>query len=254
VGIAWFRFYAELNDLVPKERRGRQTAWPVNGGAVVKDAIEALGVPHTEVDLILVNGVSVGFDYPLQDGDRVSVYPMFESIDITPILRVRPHPLRRARFVLDTHLGKLATYLRLLGFDTLYRNDYGDEELARVSHSEGRILLTKDRGLLKRNLVTHGYCVRSSEPREQVVEVLRRFDLAGHIRCFARCLRCNGLLEEVPKEKVLHLLQPKTAKYYDEFYRCCACGRIYWPGTHHQRMRAFVDWVLAETSPDQRPT
>lgn len=141
--------------------------------------IESLGIPHTEVDLILVNDESVDFSHAVQDGDRVSVYPVFEAFDISPIVRVRPQPLRESRFVLDVHLGRLASYLRILGFDTLYRNDYDDEELAGFSRNDGRILLTRDRGILKRSEVTHGYWVRENRPREQVVGVVRRFDLAG---------------------------------------------------------------------------
>ena len=148
--FAKFRFYAELNDFLPRHEKHIFFQHSFSGNPSIKDTIEAIGVPHTEVDLIIVNGVSVDFSYLLQDEDRVSVYPVFESIDITQALRVRPQPLREIRFVLDIHLGRLAGYLRMLGFDTLYRNDYRDEELAYVSSQEERILLTRDRGLLKR--------------------------------------------------------------------------------------------------------
>jgi len=196
------------------------------------------------VDLILVNGESADFGYLAQDGDRVSVYPVFESIDITPIVQVRPRPLREPRFILDTHLGRLAAYLRMMGFDTLYRNDYEDEELALISSSKGRILLTRDRGLLKRSMVTHGYCMRETNSRLQLVEVLRRFDLWGAIAPFARCLRCNGLLRPVDKERINDRLPPKTRQYYDEFRICQACGRIYWEGSHVRRMRQLIEWAV----------
>ena len=178
--------------------------------------IEAIGVPHTEVDLILANGESVDFDYLVENGDYVSVYPVFESVDITPLLRVRPRPLRVVRFVLDVHLGRLATYLRMIGFDALYPADYRDEELARISAEEQYILLTRDRGLLKRGQVTHGYWVRATEPRRQLVEVLRRFDLFGQTAPFRRCLRCNSLLEPVRKEEIVGRLPPKIRQCYDE--------------------------------------
>src|SRR3989338_9144205 len=113
---AHFRFYEELNDFLPPERRKTTFTREFRNRASVKDMIEALGVPHTEVDLILVNGASVDFSYLVQDGDRISVYPMFESFDIRPLVHLRPRPLREPKFVLDTHLGKLAVYLRLLGF------------------------------------------------------------------------------------------------------------------------------------------
>ena len=242
---AYFRFYAELNDFLPASRRQVAFVHAFEMNAAVKDLVEALGAPHTEVDLILVNGESVDFSYRLQDGDRVSVYPVFESLDVSELVRVRPRPLREVKFVLDTHLGKLAVYLRMLGLDTLYRNDCQDDEVAHISASQGRVLLTKDRGLLKRSAVTHGYCVRAIRPREQVVEVLRRFDLLGSIAPFCRCLRCNGLLYPVPKEEIADRLLPKTRQYYQEFYLCDACGQIYWAGSHLQRMQRFVEDVVA---------
>jgi uncharacterized protein with PIN domain len=239
------RFYAELNDFLPP--RKRQVTYPqaLNDHAAVKDVIEAQGVPHTEVDLILVNGESVDFSYQVQDGDRISVYPMFESIDITPVLRVRPQPLREPRFILDTHLGKLAAYLRMLGFDTLYRNDYDDETLARLSSAEQRILLTRDRGLLKRARVTHGYHVWETNPERQLLEVLRRFDLFCSTAPFSRCLRCNQLLERVPKEAVADRLPAKTRRYYHEFGMCPACGQIYWKGPHYQHMERLIARLVA---------
>lgn len=243
---ASFRFYAELNDFVPPHRKQTIFSHVFNGQPSVKDTIEALGVPHTEVDLILVNGESVDFSYRIMDGDQISIYPMFESIDIAAVLRVRPQPLREVRFVLDTHLGRLAGYLRMLGFDALYQNDFQDEELASLSSIGRRILLTKDRGLLKRGEVTHGYCVREFHPRRQLVEVLRRFDLVGSIEPYKRCIRCNGMLTPVDKEEIIDQLQPETRQYYDEYHRCQDCARIYWRGSHYQRMQLFIAQILEE--------
>ena len=242
---AKFRFYAELNDFLPLERRAVPFTHAFLDRATVKDMIESFGIPHTEVDLILANGESVDFSYIVQDGDLISVYPVFEALDITEVLRVRPQPLRETRFVLDTHLGRLAGYLRMMGFDTLYRNDYGDEELARTSHDEHRILLTRDRGLLKRGMVTHGYLVRESAPRRQLAEVLRRFDLLGAARPFVRCLRCNNTLEPVAKERVAERLPPRAAELYREFLLCSGCGRVYWKGGHYRRMLQFVESLAA---------
>lgn len=244
MGQAYFRFYAELNDFLPTDQRQKTLAHSFELSGSVKDVIEALGVPHTEVDLILANGVSVDFAYLVRDGDQISVYPVFEAIDITPLVRVRPRPLRETRFVLDVHLGRLAVYLRMLGFDALYRNNYTDEELAHISSSQGRILLTRDRGLLKRSVVTHGYCVRSTSPQQQLIEVLRRFDLLASLNPFSRCLHCNGLLEAVDKEIIKDRLPPKVRQYYDEFRRCQDCDRIYWPGSHFQHMQQFIQSVL----------
>jgi uncharacterized protein with PIN domain len=196
---AMFRFYAELNDFLPSSRRYVSFAHPFQLRASVKDLIEALGVPHTEVDLVLVNGEPMDFSYLVGQGDRISVYPFFESLDITSLVRVRPEPLPEPRFVLDTHLGRLAAYLRMLGFDTLFRNDYADEELALISSHEHRILRTRDAGLLKRSVVTHGYCVREINSGRQVIRVLQHFDLLSAIVPFQRCLRCNGLLHPAAK-------------------------------------------------------
>ena len=244
---ATIRFYAELNDFLPKERQQQRFSYEVQGNPTVKDVIEALGIPHTEVDLILVNDQSVDFNYHLQDHDRVSVYPVFEALDITPLIRLRPAPLREVRFVVDTHLGRLAGYLRMLGFDALYSNDCDDETLAQIASQEKRILLTKDRGLLKRNLVTHGYCVRNTYPREKLIEVLRRFDLFRQVQPFARCIRCNGLLEEVSKKDVLELLPPKVREGHDRFRRCGNCRQVYWKGTHYERMQQFLAEILRES-------
>jgi uncharacterized protein with PIN domain len=243
---ASFRFYAELNDFLSPERRYHRFDYEGQGNPAVKDSIEALGVPHTEVDLILINGESVDFTYHLQDGDQVSVYPVFESVDITDLIQLRPAPLREVRFVLDTHLGRLAGYLRMLGFDTVYRNECDDEELAKISSEGKRILLTKDRGLLKRSMVTHGYFVRGTHPRERLVEVLQRFDLLRQVQPFTRCIRCNGLLEDVPKEEVFDLLPPKVKVAYEDFRRCQGCEQVYWKGTHFDRMQRFLEGVMRE--------
>ncbi len=238
------RFYAELDDFLPPEQRGRCFPHEMAAGGSVKDVIEGLGVPHTEVDLILANGESVDFAYVARGGDRISVYPVFESLDITPVLRVRPEPLREVRFVLDTHLGKLAAYLRMLGFDTLYGNSAGDRELALISQRERRILLTRDVGLLKHGRITHGYFVRETDFRNQLAEILRRFDLARSVKPFTRCLRCNARLEAAPAATVAERVPPKTREYYDEFLLCPGCGRIYWKGSHYRRMQAFIERLL----------
>lgn len=215
----------------------------------MKDLIESLGVPHTEVDLILVNGESVDFTYRLKPADRVSVYPVFESMDIRPLLRVRPEPLRGTKFVLDIHLGRLAAYLRMLGFDTVYRNNLEDEELARISSQHRRILLTRDRGLLKRSLVTHGYWVRETQPRQQLAEVLRRFDLFRSIQPFQRCMRCNGQLTPVDKHFVAGELPPRVRALNEQFQRCLECHRVYWKGSHYQRMLRLIE-SLAQQGPE----
>lgn len=212
--VAYFRFYAELNDFLPPEKRQTSFPYAFAGKPAVKDSIEAIGAPHTEVDLIITNGKAVGFDYHLRDRDRVSVYPVFERLDITPLLRLREKPLRKTKFILDVHLGKLARYLRMLGFDTFYRNDYEDAQIVRISVADRRIILTRDQGLLKNGAVTHGTWLRSTSPRTQVREVLQRFDLFAQIKPFARCMVCNGKIERVDKEAVASRLPAESASYY----------------------------------------
>jgi uncharacterized protein with PIN domain len=236
---ATFRFYEELNDFLPPRRRKVDIRYAFRGRPAVKDSIEALGVPHTEVDLILANGRSVGFDYHLDDGDRIAVYPVFESLDITPLVRLRPRPLRRMRFVLDGHLGKLARLLRLLGFDALHRQDHRAADLI-AAEREGRIILTRNRGLLKTGCISRGYWIRATEPGDQVRELLRRFDLRREIKPFQRCLACNGVITPVAKEEIQDRLAAKTRAYYDEFRICGSCRRIYWKGTHYAQLKARV--------------
>ncbi len=243
-----FRFYAELNDLLPPDRRQVPFEQATTGREPVGELIEAQGVPGDQVDLVLVNGRSVAFSHQVADGDRISVFPVFESLDVAPALEVRSRPLRRTRFVLDTHLGRLATYLRLLGFDTLYRNDYDDPELVRISVEERRVLLSRDRALLGRRAVTHGYSVRETSPRRQLVEVVDRLDLRRSATPFTRCLRCNERLRPVPKEAVTDRLPMRTVREQEEFKICRGCDRVVWRGSHYRRMRRLVDAVLGDWS------
>ncbi|MFZ1643881.1 MAG: Mut7-C RNAse domain-containing protein [Candidatus Contendobacter sp.] len=242
------RFYEELNDFLAPERRKVCFSHEFQRRASIKDMIEALGVPHTEIDLILVNGDSVDFSHIVRDGDQISVYPMFEAFDIQTVSRVRPHPLRVISFVLDVHLGKLARYLRLLGFDALYRNDYADAELARLASAEQRILLTRDRDLLKRAVVTHGFFVRATDPRRQIEEILDRLDLYRAIQPFQRCVRCNGLLAAASTRQVWERLPPKTRCYVETFWECGQCGQLYWEGSHMPHIRRLIENLRARAA------
>ncbi len=242
--LAHFRFYEELNEFLPAKKRKTSFEYEFRGKPSVKDAIEALGVPHVEVDLILVNGKSVDFTYGLQDGDKISVYPVFEGLDISPVIRLRDKPLREVKFILDAHLGRLAKYLRLCGFDTLFDNYYDDPEIVDISVIEKRIILTRDRGILKNSRVTHGYWIRSQDPEEQLKEVFKRLDLNRQVILFTRCMVCNTLLEEVKKEDIARRLQPGTRRFYSKFRRCPGCDRIYWNGSHCEKMKEFIDNII----------
>jgi uncharacterized protein with PIN domain len=241
---ATFRFYEELNDFLPGERRKQSFSVVCARDASAKHMIEVLGVPHTEVELILANGVSVGFDHRLQDGDRVAVYPKFEALDVTPLLRIRPWPLRQMRFVADAHLGGLARLLRLAGFDTLYDNCFHDAEVERLAVEEGRIALSRDLDLLKRRGITHGCFVRALRPWDQLRELVERLDLARLARPFSRCLVCNAPLQVVDKSRVLDKLPPGVRANHEHFSTCGVCGRVYWQGSHWQHMGARLGEVL----------
>ncbi len=241
---ATFRFYAELNDFLPPERRGAEIPYGFMVAPTAKDAIEALGVPHVEVDLIVVDGTSVGFEHRLSHGERICVYPVFESLDIGPVSKLRPIPLRQTRFVADVHLRRLARYLRLLGLDTLHSPELDDPELVEISVRDRRILLTRDRQLLKHGRLTHGYWVRSTVPVEQAAEVVRRFDVAERVEPFTRCPACNGLLRPVEKRAVADDIPAKTARWLDDYVQCTDCGKLFWQGTHHQRLLGLIERIL----------
>jgi uncharacterized protein with PIN domain len=237
------RFYEELNDFLPRERRKTSFLHRFRGTRSIKDLIESLGVPHTEIDVILVDGESVDFEYRVTGGERVAVYPTFERFDVSSLTRLRPEPLREPKFIVDVHLGKLARYLRLLGFDTVYERDLDDAAIASRSQAERRIVLTRDRGLLKRSAVTHGHAVRSMDPDTQLLEIVDAFDLRERIAPLSRCLKCNGRVREVERELVEHRLPKYTRLSYDRFHRCEDCGAVFWAGAHFERLRSLIESV-----------
>ena len=243
--VASFRFYGELNDFLPVARRQATLVCALERSASVKDLVEALGVPHPEIDLLVVNGQPVDFEYQVRDGDRVAVFPSFRTLDLRGIGELNPPRQSEPRFVADVHLGRLTAYLRFAGFDTAYRNDYLDREIVAISAAEDRTVLTRDVGILKHRLVKRGYFVRETHPARQLVEVLRRFDLVPGAAPFSRCVRCNSLLHLVPKDRIQHLLPDRTREHYVQFSRCPTCARVYWPGSHYTRMRVFLHTAFA---------
>jgi len=242
---ATLRFYAELNDYLPKKVRKHDIHVRFDPPCPVRHLIETHGVPHTEVEVILVNGISVDLETPIHDGDLISVYPMFESLDISSLLRLRSQPLREPKFFADAQLGRLARHLRLLGFDTLYENGADDADIVKRSIAERRIVLSRDRALLMRRGVTHGCHIRQDDPMEQLAQVIRRCDLLDSIQPFSRCMVCNGHIEPVNKQDVATLLKPETLAGFDEFWRCPGCGRVYWNGSHYLRLQERVSVALA---------
>lgn len=241
---ARFRFYEELNDFLPQEKKKKQFEYSFNGTPSVKDAIESMGIPHIEVDLILINGIPVDFSRKLRHDDTVSVYPAFETLDISSLVHLREKPLRITKFIPDVHLGKLAKLLRLCGFDTLYERNLNDNEIIDISVSEKRIILTRDIGLLKNRKVTHGYWIRSQQPDVQLKEVLLKFDLKDQLMPFTRCIECNGILTSVSKAEIIDRLQPGTSEYFTNFMMCRDCQRIYWKGSHFDKMNTYLDQLI----------
>lgn len=249
--IILIRFYSELNDFLRNHPKKEDIRYSFQGRRSIKDLIESFGVPHVEVDLILVNGISTGFDYIVKNGDRISVYPMFESCNIEAISKLKRKALRDTKFVLDVHLGKLALYLRLLGFDTDYRNFRDDAELAEISKEQQRILLTRDRQLLMRSIVEKGLIIRNTDPFLQIVEILNRLDLWDVVIPFSRCTVCNGKIIEIHKEDeafihIFNELPHKVKSWCKEIYKCTNCGKIYWKGSHYDKLMIFIEKIMNE--------
>lgn len=231
MSMAYFQLYGRLKDFLPPDRREQVIRVPFRGRQSLKHLVESLGVPHPEVGSVQVKGRERPLSTVAQDGDQVEVHPIPNGCPIEP------------RFLLDNHLGRLAAYLRMLGFDCLYQNDIDDEELAEILGREERILLSRDRRLLMRKIVTYGYCPRSLNSLEQLTEVIQRFELLKRIMPFHRCLRCNHLLRAVPKEAVLDRLEPLTKLYFDEFQICPHCNQIYWKGSHYEKMERLIQRI-----------
>ena len=240
IRFAEFRFYEELNDFLPAEQRKTSFRSPFYGNPSVKDTIQAIGVPHTAIDLILVDGQSVDFSHRLRGGERVAVYPVFERLDISPVIHLRPKPLRLTRFILDVHLGKLVRYLRMLGFDAVYDQDWNNSTLIDLSLRHKRIILTRGLGILKQSRVTHGYWLRHCEPRQQLQEVLLALDLFRQLQPFTRCMDCNGQIHTVNKAAIRGQIEPNIFRQFKEFRQCQDCRKIYWRGSHYERMLQLV--------------
>jgi hypothetical protein len=255
---AYFTFDQELSIFLHPTRRVDRFSYTFNGNPSVKHLIEALRVPHTEVGDIQVNGIPVDLQYLVQTGDYIKVdkaksLSLVNSEITTSSALEKISSQRRlvSRFILDNHLGKLACYLRMLGFDACYRNDFQDDELAEIASRESRILLTRDRGLLMHRSIEFGYCIRSLFPKEQVVEVLKRYNLFGSIQPFSRCLRCNSSLIPVQKELVLERLEPLTRLFYNDFRICSGCEQIYWKGSHYEHRLEMINEVVQNQDYDE---
>ncbi len=240
-----FRFYDGLCDFLARERKGREFGYSFTGTPSVKDTIEATGVPHAEVDLILIDAEPADFCALLEGGERVAVYPAFTNLDVAPEHRLIPPPPDVYRFVLDVHLGRLARYLRLAGFDTLYSNNYSDRKIVELAQRDERVVLTRDTGLLKHNAVTRGYWPRNTAPKQQLTEVVERFGLHPHFTPFSRCMMCNGLVRTAKLSEVRDRIPTRIAQDFDRFSVCDDCGRVYWSGSHYDKLAALLEEYAA---------
>lgn len=245
---AAFTFYGALNYFLHRRQKNKTITQSFDWRASVKDMIESIAPPHPEIELILVNGRSVGWEYIVQDGDDIHVYPDYDAVSLPDKVRLLPPYQGAPTFILDTHLGRLASYLRMMGFDTLYRNDYEDDVLAQISHDEGRILLTRDIGVLKRGIVVYGYFVRHTNPRQRLLEISRRYTLTPYVNAFGRCMACNGDLIMVDKAAIQAHIPKDTYAYYEDFQQCQRCHKIYWKGSHYVKMAAIIEDVLAQVT------
>ncbi len=240
------RCYAELNDLLPPELRFRDITLRMPTPCSVADVLTAVGTPESRVDLVLCNGTSVTSEASLADGDRLSVYPVFETFDVSAITRMRDRALRTTCFVADVHLGSLARFLRMLGFDTFYEHTCTPETLVAVSVSEGRVLLSRSRSLVRDPRVSHSLFVESPDPRTQLIGVMRHHHLTSSIHPFTRCIECNSPVVPIDRQAVLSRLPDSVRSRDLDFRMCRRCDRIYWDGSHVAHMRTFIDRVIAE--------
>lgn len=235
---AKFLFIGSLNDFLSHNQKEKIIEVAFNGNPGIKDIIESLGVPHVEIQLIKVNSIPVDFSYHIKNADEVEVFPF--SSGILPSERDRPS------FVLDVHLGKLARYLRMMGFDSIYRNDFSDHELVAISCSEKRILLTRDIGVLKYGCLRYGYWIRATIVLEQVKEVASYYNLCPFVLPFSLCMECNSPLLEVDKSHIEYKIPPLTRMYYDSFSQCTNCQKIYWQGSHYNRMNDLLKQICLQ--------
>jgi len=245
MSTARFRFSEDLSRFLRPEHRGRPFPYACARAANLKNAIEALGVPHTEVGELIVNGAPATLQRIVREGDEVEV--LGERV-------ADPGP--EPRFLADAHLGWLGRFLRMLGFDTVYEPHLADREIRRLAHAQNRIVLTRDRDLLKCRDIARGYYVRALKPEAQLREVAERYRLGGAARPFTRCLHCNLALVPVDKANIAHRLPPKVAALHQTFTHCAGCERVYWPGSHYGRMCAALGRIaqMQITDSAQQPS
>ena len=241
---AFIKFHGYLNDFLRSVKRNKFCHIMVSGHQTIKDIIESMGIPHVEVDVILVNKSSVNFKYRIRERDRAEVYGSGNKVRRKNLYHLQVVPLKYPRFILDEHLGKLASKLRMIGIDSCLFNGKTDKDLVEQALRKRRIILTRDVELLKRSIIKRGYWVRNDDPAKQVTEIYNRFHLEKVLKPFHRCLVCNGLIIKVNKEEVAAQIPPGSRSRFDEYFRCSSCGKIYWKGSHYEKMKFEIENII----------
>ncbi len=235
---ASFQFFGQCQDFIGEDLHDKPIEYAFNDKPSIKDAVEALGVPHPELGAIKVNQHYVDFNYALNDGDEVSVFPLPYQDESVALLYM---PKQGATFLLDVHLGGLARYLRIAGFNCLFETkDHGDALLAEVAAKENLTLLTRDIGLLKRAKVKYARWVRNVLPEAQFKEIVEHYQLAGQFKPMTRCVKCNGAINSVTKQSVKDEVPKGVLEWQDDFSRCNCCEQVYWKGTHYDKINDIL--------------
>lgn len=239
--LASYRFHGDLPRMLRSRWRSMNPiVQPVTRAASIKDAIEAFGPPHTDIGALVCDGRPIDFSWPVAAGQHFDIFPVVPPWDVTRPTLLRPNPLPTLGFLVDSTGGRLARYLRMAGFDTLYDPAWHDQDILQAMAQEPRLLLSRNLDLLKRKAIEFGRAIRAHRPTEQLREVLHLFGIEQPPHPFTRCLDCNGLLEPIPKAAILHRLEPLTQRYFDTFHCCRRCDKLYWPGSHVDRMRGLL--------------
>ncbi len=244
-GRIFLILHGDLVDLLPKNRRHRTIRLILDRRASIKDIIESQTIPHTEIGRMEMEGRQLSFRHIGENGERIHLHPFSRHTPLTTATVLRPEPLENIAFMCDSTVSRLGRHMRMAGLDTANAPEASLVEVGSQASAAGRILVSRNRDLLKCRTVNFGQLIRSVHHRLQLREVFVRFRPENLIAPFSRCLVCNSTLVAVDKEEILHLLEPLTRKYYHSFKKCSACNKIYWHGSHIVRMEQLLRSTLA---------
>ena len=229
-------FHEQLNFFLKRGHKGRGIEYPLTRRASVKDIIESFGVPHTETGCILFNNTPVDFSFIPASCGTLQVDAIPTPFKLRQPSLLRPEPADNIKFIADVNVIKLGKLLILLGFDVVFSPSWSDGKIADMADKTGRIVLTRDTGLLKRSKIVFARRIRADLPYDQLVETILFFGLTPFISFFSRCTKCNKKLKPVSKREVLDLLEPKTKLYFNSFFQCPECKKVFWQGSHYDNI------------------